>query len=288
MVAAMTDIVERFRSGGISAEIAVMQLLLASEDLEATRGAAAAEPALAALVAANEAGCARIVRMLKRGDDSAEPAPSVEAGIAAARRLFDGSVRDDEASSVALYSLGNPAILEAATREVVSVLDGWGVLGTRARVVEVGCGIGRFLVALAPRVASVHGLDVSSGMVAAARRRCAALPQVRVDETSGRDLAGVETGGADLVLAVDVFPYVVQAGPALVDALFGEIARVLRPGGELALFNFSYREDPPRDDTEIRALAERHGLEVRICGERPFGLWDGVAFRLVRGCATDA
>lgn len=281
MAAALTDIVARYRRGDISAEIAVMQLLLETEDVALARSLAADAPALLALLSANEAGCARIVRMLQRGDDDPRPAASVDAGLEATRRLFDRSVADDEQSSVALYSLGNPEILGAATAEVVDLLVGWGFVEPGTRMVELGCGIGRFLEALAPRVASIRGLDVSPGMVAAARRRCADLPNVRIDETSGRDLDGVATGSVDRVLAVDVFPYVVKAGPALVDALFGEIARVLVPGGELALLQFSYGE-LEGDREAVRGLADRHGFAVRVCGERPFALWDGSVFRLVR------
>lgn len=279
---ALSDIVARYLSGERSAEITVMHLLLATEDLDVVREVARDVPALSAVVAANEAGCARIVRMLQHGDDSSEPALSVDAGIAAARRLFDRSVADSEESSVALYSLGNPQILEAATREVVDELDRYGVLRPDATVVELGCGIGRFLVALAPRVGRIWGLDLSPAMVAVARRRCAAFPQVQVDIASGRDLVPVADGAADLVLAVDVFPYVVQAGPALVEALFQEIDRVLAPDGELALFQFSYRGDLQQDRDDVQALAARHGLVVRISGELRFTLWDGPVFRLAR------
>jgi len=55
--------------------------------------------------------------------DSPDPAPSVEEGIAFCERLFDWSVQQSEEASVALYSLGNPELLERATREIVVQLE---------------------------------------------------------------------------------------------------------------------------------------------------------------------
>jgi predicted TPR repeat methyltransferase len=278
----LIDLIARFRVGDVSAEITVMRLLATSEDVGAARAAAAAVPELLRLLDENADGCARIVAMLKSGMDSPEPPASVDDGIAAARRLFDWSVGQNEESSVALYSLGNPDILAAATREVVDELDRHGPLDASQTVVELGCGIGRFLEAVAPRVRTIHGLDVAPAMVAVARRRCAAWPNVSVAVASGHDLGGVADASVDLVLAVDVFPYIVHAGMPLVDEIFADIARVLVPGGVLALFHFSYRGDLERDRSDVAALAARHGLEIRMAGERRFKLWDGPAFRLTR------
>ena len=66
-------------------------------------------------------------------------------------------------------------------------------------------------------------------------------------QASGRDLAGFADGSFDLVLAVDSLPYVFRAGgEALLAAMLAEIARALRPGGELLALNLTYRGDPAR------------------------------------------
>jgi hypothetical protein len=81
---------------------------------------------------------------------------------------------------------------------------------------------------------------------------------------------------------VDSFPYLRQSGYRLVEHFFAESARVLRPGGQLVILNYSYSEDDDADASEVRALSAENGLEVRLAGTRPFKLWDGVAFRIMK------
>ncbi len=109
--------------------------------------------------------------MIRQRLDSPELAANAEEGIERSRKLFDASVAQSEESSVALYSLGSPELLAAATDEVIGVLAGWGVLGLHRDALEIGCGIGRLMVPLCSRLRSVVGTDVSPGMIAAARRR---------------------------------------------------------------------------------------------------------------------
>ena len=193
-------------------------------------------------------------------------------------RAFDRLAEVAPEGGVALYALGNPDLLRAATAEVVVRMDEWGLLGPRARVLEIGCGIGRFLEALAGQVAEVTGLDVSEGMVARARERCGGLANVRLEVSSGRDLAGIPDGSLDFVLAADVFPYLVQAGIA--GRHVEEAARVLAPGGHLLVLNYSYRGDLGQDQDEAAALAGSHGLEVRRMESGDFALWDAATFLL--------
>jgi len=196
-------------------------------------------------------------------------------------RAFDRLAEVAPEGGVALYALGNPDLLRAATEDVVSRMDEWGLLRPQARVLEVGCGIGRFVAALASRVGQATGLDVSEGMIARARERCAGLGNVTLAASSGRDLAGLADGAVDLVLAADVFPYLVQAG--LAGRHVEEAARVLAPGGHLLILNFSYRGDLGRDREEVEALAARRGFEVRRMAQGDFALWDAATFLLRKG-----
>ena len=209
-----------------------------------------------------------VVNHSARGDTPAE-------GVARIAAFFDGAVAYSPEASVAVYSLGDPAILNAATAEIVEWLP-WPA--APPDLLDLGCGIGRLSAALAPRSRSVLGLDVSAGMVAEARRR---HPALRFQQTSGQDLNGLAPLSLDLVLAVDSFPYIVQNGPATVERHLRGAALALRPGGALVILNLSYRDDAAQDLADAQAWCS-DGFTLEIAGSRPFRLWDGTAFVLRR------
>ncbi|MDP9202710.1 MAG: hypothetical protein M3P26_12365, partial [Gemmatimonadota bacterium] len=159
---ALARILERYLSGAISAPVALMQLLIETEDAGVVRLGVAAVgrnaklggagaivqgrvDELERLMIANDAGCKRIAAMLGANMDSAKPARSVDEGIAFCERLFDWSVRQSEEASVALYSLGNPELLEHATAEIVTQLREWSAITAETELLDIGCGIGRLL-----------------------------------------------------------------------------------------------------------------------------------------------
>ena len=207
---------------------------------------------------------------------SADPAERLRTVAA----MFDRAATISPEASVALYSLGDAAELAHSANEVSDYLVAQGVVGPNRRVLEIGCGIGRFLVSLAPRVQEIVGLDLSPVMIAEAQRRITALPNAEARITSGLNLSEFKNETFDTVLAIDSFPYVIDAGGALPRTMFTEASRVLRPGGDLVICNFSYRGDPDRDRHDAETLGHAAGLELRLAGERPFRLWDGTVFRL--------
>lgn len=197
-------------------------------------------------------------------------------------RAFDRAAGISPEASVALHSFGDAGRLDLATSEVVRRMAEWGLLQPGHTVLDLGCGIGRFAAAIAGRVRRVVGLDISARMVEEAQRRCAGLANVEIRRSSGRDLAGIADGAVDTILAADSFPYLVLAGPALVRRHVEEAARVLRPGGHLLILNHSYRGDEAADRRELAGLAAATGFHLRRAGIRPFTLWDGLVFHLVR------
>jgi ubiquinone/menaquinone biosynthesis C-methylase UbiE len=231
-------------------------------------------------VVENELGCERIAEMLRSNMDSPEMAPTVEAGIAFCERLFDWSVQQSEEASVALYSLGNPTLLERATSEIVAQLDKWQVLGKEKTVLDIGCGIGRIACAIAPKVRDVHGIDVSRGMIDIALRRCEPFTNVHLLKSTGHDLREFNDEWFDTVIAVDTFPYINQSGAALVESHFSETKRVLKVRGDLVILNYSYRGDDDADRDDVRRLAAEYGFDVLAAGEHPFNIWNGSAFHL--------
>lgn len=271
----MNDILAQCAAGAISPQIAVARLVLAGERIDPDAiGAGAAEGsplAQAARLAREHA--AKLDRLAGLAAGGMDPdGPDLVAATAA---LFDRLAAQEPEAAVAFYSLGDPALLAAATTELVEVVRGWTPVERRA-VLDFGCGIGRVALALAPYAERVVGVDVSSAMVAEARRRAAGVADVAFDATDGRTLPFADAS-FDLVLAVDSVPYLVRAG--VLEAQLAELKRVLRPGGDLLVFNWSYRGDEAADAREAAGAA---GFACLRSGERPFAIWDATGFHLRR------
>jgi SAM-dependent methyltransferase len=102
-------------------------------------------------------------------------------------------------------------------------------------VLEIGCGIGRFLRPLACRFRSVCGIDISRIMLFRARRYCAGLPNVTLQLGDGKSLSPLKDGSFDYCVCAGVFHHITEAEVVL--SYIREALRVLKPGG-LFLFQF--------------------------------------------------
>lgn len=267
-------------AAGTPPNVALMNLIMRAAnaaEIEALLASDEAFGPLRALWRNNPAAFGLVTSLLAELDhDTSEDDPAD--AVRRCATLFDRAVARDPSSSVALYALGDAALLAAATAEVADALGAWTPLRPDSRVLEIGCGIGRFLAALAPRVAHVAGADVSAGMIDAARASCAGLSNVSLRRSGGCDLSFQPDRSVDLVLFADSFPYLVLAGGDLPSRHVAESARVLRPGGLLAVLNFSYRGDVDADRRDAAAYAAAAGLMVERLGMRDFRHWDGASF----------
>ena len=126
-------------------------------------------------------------------------------------------------------------------------------------LLDAGTGTGRMLELLAPHAKRAVGIDVSPEMLAIARDRLTRenLPQVqvrlgdiyRLPFSNGRAGANGDTG-FDAVLFHQVLHYLDDPGAAVAEA-----ARVMRPGGRLAIADFApHGLEFLRDDYAHRRL----------------------------------
>lgn len=94
---------------------------------------------------------------------------------------------------------------------------------------DLGCGTGALSAALAPHVHHVHAVDASPAMLASARTRLAAFPNVHVDEGALEALP-LSNGVLDVAVLMLVLHHVSDPVRAL-----REVHRVLRPGGRVLI-----------------------------------------------------
>ena len=155
-----------------------------------------------------------------------------------------------------------------------AVLASLGPLGGR-RVLDLGCGKGRFAAHLARAGAEVIGVDLSAAMLAEARGIACA-------RASSRRLPFADES-FDAVVAIEVLEHV---GP--IAATLAEARRVLRAGGTLAIVDKNARSLDSRrpwlPSLAVKWVDERRGLWMYPAGgpvrERWF--WPGALARTLR------
>jgi SAM-dependent methyltransferase len=95
------------------------------------------------------------------------------------------------------------------------------------RVLDAGCGTGRYTAWLLDRGAQVVGLDASPAMLGHAQEHIGGRAELRLADLN-HPLDFLEDASFDLVLSALVIHYI-----GAIDALFAEFHRVLRPAGLL-------------------------------------------------------
>lgn len=181
------------------------------------------------------------------------------------REIFD--------SYAPLFDIHLTGVLEyrapAAMRDVVDRFapdnSGTGATAFR-RALDIGCGTGLVAEAFQGRVSEFYGVDLSTNMMAEARRK-ALYSQLREDELTVFLSSDDDDAPYDLILAGDVFIYIGDLAP-----VFGGVRQRLEDGG---LFCFSveraefgtYELRPSGRFAQsmdyLRRLAAEHGFSVR-------------------------
>ena len=185
----------------------------------------------------------------------------------------------------AVCSYGMPAFYNGLTHLTQRLaLAKWLRVPAGTRVLDVGCGVGRWSLMLASRGALVTGVDLSGAMIAAAERRATAAGVSHRCRFLVQDAATLAAGGAfDVVLAVTMLQHILD--PAALSAAVERMVAHLAPGGRMILLeaapaNLSSRCDSPVFKARSRAaylrLFSAQGLELRALygvDPAPFKRW---------------
>jgi ubiquinone/menaquinone biosynthesis C-methylase UbiE len=105
-------------------------------------------------------------------------------------------------------------------------------------ILDIGCGLGHGTRELARRVGSsgsVYGIDKSDALIAEAQRRIEDQPLSPVFQVGDAQQLSFEDSRFDVCRTERVLMYVDKPDQAL-----DEMLRVLRPGGQVAMFEFDY------------------------------------------------
>ncbi|GAB6067721.1 hypothetical protein JCM13664_10390 [Methylothermus subterraneus] len=147
---------------------------------------------------------------------------------------------------------------------------------SRGTLLEIGCGTGIHLLALAPKFQRRVGIDLSPAMIERARTLCRnrGWTGIELFVSSAETLSGVQDASVDVALMVGVLEHVPDKRAA-----FGQLRRVLKPGGALICLtpnaNFFWYRRPHRpwqilssdeflDAAKVRRLVQESGLEL-VC-----------------------
>jgi ubiquinone/menaquinone biosynthesis C-methylase UbiE len=174
--------------------------------------------------------------------------------------------------------LGDRDLLDSITSEIVGLMREWQLFDDTSVVAEIGCGTGRFQRFLAPHVREIVGIDISEQMLHRAAEQVRGQNNVLLVQVSGTDLSMLPDNRFDLVLAIDSFPYIVDAGAA--DVHFRDCSRILAERGRLLMMNFEYGSSLELQQQQVASRATTFGFTVRRNGTRDLRSWDGRAFLL--------
>jgi ubiquinone/menaquinone biosynthesis C-methylase UbiE len=148
-------------------------------------------------------------------------------------------------------------------------------------VLDLGCGNGHHLLALAPEIARGIGIDVSQGMIAAARARLgnsAWKANLTFEVGNAEELNAIADQSVDLAICIGTFEHILDKQAAL-----ASIYRVLKPGGRFFCLA------PRADYVWYRTIAPRLGFATKhlssdqlLTHDEFCALLDQAGFRRIR------
>lgn len=163
-------------------------------------------------------------------------------------------------------------------------LEPWLKVDPRTRVLDVGCGVGRWSRLLASRGASVTGVDLSPTMIAEAERRAAASGLEGRCRFVVQDSAALEVAGYfDLILCVTMLQH--MPDPGALRAALRRMALHLAPRGRLVVLEAAPARPASRCNSAVFTARQRafylglfHECGLRVMAisgvdPAPFKMW---------------
>jgi predicted dehydrogenase/ubiquinone/menaquinone biosynthesis C-methylase UbiE len=132
-----------------------------------------------------------------------------------------------------------------------------------ASILEIGCGVGRFVKPLACHFKQVVGVDISTEMINVAKENCVCLPNVSFALTDGTSLKEFDDNSFDYCVSAGVFQHITHI--EVIVSYIKEAIRILRPGG-LFLFQFEGNKMEPVGHGQIGARITARDLDTGLKG----------------------
>lgn len=198
--------------------------------------------------------------------DGADPGATASAYVAHMRELWNTLCQKNKLGYISFLRNGahwdakefHTTGIRFVDRMMERFLDYAAIEPSYASVLEIGCGVGRFLKPLACRFQSVTGVDISKNMLEAAGEYLAGLPNVTLALNDGSTLKEFQAGSFDFCVSAGVFQHITHR-----DVIVGyvrEALRVLAPGG-LLLFQFEGTRTDAIGSGCLGARLTAHDLE---------------------------
>jgi len=165
------------------------------------------------------------------------------------KRVWDRQSVDADSAKRAVAGYTDEAELLRTARRTEEILAMTAGLRAEDVILEIGCGVGRVGSVLAPRCKHWIGADISGNMIAHARERMAAHPNVTLVELSTVGLTEIPDASVDLVYCTVVFMHLYEWDRW---QYVKEAFRVLRPGGRCYFDNM--------------AIGSEHGWQMFLAG----------------------
>jgi SAM-dependent methyltransferase len=171
----------------------------------------------------------------------------------------------------AVCSYGMPAYYNRAIHLSQRLaLEPWLQLARGTKVLDVGCGVGRWSRRLAARGAEVTGIDLSPTMISEARRRAALQGVAQHCRFQVQDLAVLDAGETfDVVLGVTVLQHIL--GPRALRAAVQRMSAHLAEGGRMIVLEAAPSRAAAWCDSPVFRARPRSAY-LRLfaeCGLRP-------------------